>query len=80
VSENRLMHRSQVCNSTALFFAAQRFVGAATILARPSTLSFRLALLAGFGDSPFFSAQRLRCASAMAFLPAALMVGEALRY
>src|SRR4051812_43144140 len=60
----------------AEFLAAQRFFRAATIAARPSALSFRFDFFATLpsDDSPFAAAHRFRCASAIAFLPAALIV------
>jgi hypothetical protein len=60
----------------AAFFAAHRFLSAATIAALPSALSFRLGFGALVGaplDSPFFAAHRFRCASAIAFRPATLI-------
>src|SRR4051812_38774643 len=63
----------------ALFFAAQRFLRAATIAARPSALSLRFgfpALAAGAfsegADSPLILAQRALCDSAIRLRAAAL--------
>jgi hypothetical protein len=56
-------------------FAAHRFLRAATILARPFALSFRLDL-AAFGEavfSPFSFAHLALCAAAIALRPAALI-------
>src|SRR5260370_42245415 len=59
----------------AAFFAAQRFLRAAMMLALPSALSTRffLARFTGFGASVLDPAHLFRCASAIAFLPAALI-------
>jgi hypothetical protein len=61
--------------SLAAHFAAQRLFNAATIAALPAALSFRFGFLADFGpaDSPFGAAHLLRCASAIARRPAALI-------
>jgi hypothetical protein len=57
------------------FFAAQRFLSAATMAARPAALSFRLAFLGAGSDfvSAFCAAHLFRCASAIALRPATLM-------
>jgi hypothetical protein len=64
----------------AALFAAQRFFRAATILALPSAVSFRVGFFAGLPalvgavpEAVFFSAHRFLCASAIAFRPAALI-------
>src|SRR5581483_225297 len=63
--------------AASAFFAAQRFLRAATMAALPALLSFLLGL-ADFGaaaaDCPFEAAHRLRCASAIACRPAADIV------
>jgi hypothetical protein len=59
----------------AAFFAAQRFFRAATMAARPAPLSLRSGLFAPLGatDWPIATAHRLRCASAIALRPEALI-------
>src|SRR5262249_50825498 len=57
-------------------FSAHRFFSAATIAALPAALSFRLGLVAGAAgtEAPLAAAHLLRCASAIRFRPAGLIV------
>jgi hypothetical protein len=63
--------------AAAAFFAAQRFLSAATIAALPAALSLRcgfaVPVLDGDPGWPLDSAQRFRCASPMRFRTAALI-------